>query len=47
MDVNVAAAEYQRLPGYPREHTVDGRAAELAAWARGWHTMRGNPWMAV
>ncbi len=44
-DVNVAAAEYQRLLGYPREHVMEGRAAELAEWARDWYRRNGSPWM--
>jgi hypothetical protein len=47
IDVNVAAAEYQRLLGYPRDHVVEGRAAELAGWAREWYAQNGRPWMFV
>jgi hypothetical protein len=44
-DVNVAAAEYQRLLGYPRDHVVEGRAAELAEQAREWYARHGRPWI--
>jgi hypothetical protein len=44
MHVNVEAAEYQRLLGYPKEHAMEGRAAELAEWAREWYTRNGRPW---
>ncbi len=44
-DVNVAAAEYQRLLGYPPGHTIEGRARELAEWARDWYMRHGRPWM--
>jgi hypothetical protein len=36
-EVNVAAAEYQRLLGYPRDHVIEGRAVELAEQAREWY----------
>jgi hypothetical protein len=45
MEVNVATAEYQRLLGYPREHVMEGRAAELALWARDWYARNGRPWV--
>ena len=44
-EVNVAAAEYQRLLGYPRDYVMEGRAAELAAGAREWYGRNGRPWM--
>lgn len=42
--VAVQEAEYRRLLGYPRDHEVAGRAAELMAWARRWYAERGRPW---
>jgi len=41
----VAAAEYQRLLGYPRNHQLDGRASELAEAARKWFSAHGRPWI--
>ena len=43
-DVNVAAAEYSRLLGYPRGHVLAGRAAELAEEKRAWYAAHGRPW---
>lgn len=43
--VNVAPAEYQRLLGFPREHVPEGRARELADWAREWFGKHGKPWI--
>jgi len=44
-DTNVATAEYVRLLGYPRGRELDGRAAELADWARAWYAENGRPWV--
>lgn len=44
-EVNVAAAEYQRLLGYPRDHVMEGRALELAEQAREWYARHGRPWI--
>jgi hypothetical protein len=44
-DVGVAPAEYNRLLGYPRGGTPDGRAAELADQARAWYAAHGRPWV--
>jgi len=44
-DADVAAAEYVRLLGYPRGRELEGRAAELAAWARAWYAENGRPWV--
>ena len=33
-DLNVQSAEYTRLLGYPRGWVLEGRALELADWAR-------------
>lgn len=40
----VAAEEYARLLGYPRGHVLEGRARELADWAREWYAAHGRPW---
>jgi hypothetical protein len=42
--VDVDPAEYARLLGYPRGHQLEGRASELAAWAREWYRAHGRPW---
>jgi hypothetical protein len=42
--VDVQPAEYVRLLGYPQGWTLDGRAQELAAWAREWYAQHGRPW---
>ena len=44
-DVNVLPAEYARLLGYPRDWVFEGRAKELADWARSWYAKNGRPWM--
>jgi hypothetical protein len=44
-EVAVQDAEYQRLLGYPRGHVLDGRAWELAGWARQWYAEHGRPWV--
>ena len=46
-DVNVPPAEYLRLLGYPRNRQPEGRAAELAEWARAWYADNGHPWIYV
>ena len=43
--VKVQEAEYQRLLGYPKHHVADGRARELADWARTWYAENGKPWI--
>ena len=40
----VQIAEYTRLLGYPRGWVLDGRALELADWARDWYARHGRPW---
>ena len=44
-DTNVQEAEYMRLLGYPIDHELEGRARELADWARHWYAENGNPWV--
>lgn len=43
--VDVAPEEYTRLLGYPRGHVLEGRARELAEWARAWYAEHGRPWL--
>lgn len=43
--VRVDTAEYTRLLGFPRGHVLDGRALELAEWARRWYADHGRPWV--
>ena len=42
--VDVQPQEYTRLLGYPRDRVLEGRAAELADWARDWYAKNGRPW---
>lgn len=44
-DVNVQPSEYARLLGYPRGWVLEGRAKELADWARNWYAKNGRPWV--
>ena len=44
-EVEVLAADYQRLLGYPPRVVLDGRAAELAEWAHQWYRLHGRPWI--
>ena len=44
-DVNVQQSEYARLLGYPRDWVFEGRAKELADWARNWYAKNGRPWV--
>lgn len=46
-EVDVAPAEFARLLGYPRGHILEGRARELADWARSWYAEHGRPWFYV
>ena len=43
-DLNVLPEEYVRLLGYPRGWVLEGRALELANWARDWYSTNGRPW---
>ena len=43
-DLNVLPEEYVRLLGYPRGWVLEGRALELANWARDWYSRNGRPW---
>ncbi len=42
--VDVLQQEYVRLLGYPRGWVLEGRARELADWARDWYAKNGRPW---
>ena len=42
--VDVQPQEYTRLLGYPRGWVLEGRARELADWARDWYAKNGRPW---
>ncbi|MFL6279125.1 MAG: hypothetical protein ACJ731_03375, partial [Vicinamibacterales bacterium] len=44
-NIAVQPAEYIRLLGYPRGFVLEGRALELAAWARDWFEQNGHPWI--
>ena len=43
-NVEVQPAEYNRLLGFPRNHTLEGRAKDLAESARNWYFKNGKPW---
>jgi hypothetical protein len=42
--VDVQPQEFTRLLGYPRGWVLEGRASELADWARDWYAKNGRPW---
>jgi hypothetical protein len=42
--LNVLTEEYVRLLGYPHGRVLQGRALELADWARDWYATNGRPW---
>ncbi|MGA2340632.1 MAG: hypothetical protein ABSF75_12100, partial [Terracidiphilus sp.] len=42
--LDVPPQEYVRLLGYPRGWVLEGRARELADWARDWYAKHGRPW---
>lgn len=44
-DLKVQEAEYIRLLGYPQGWVLEGRALELAEWARNWYARHGTPWI--
>ena len=43
-ELNVLPEEYVRLLGYRRGWVLEGRALELADWARDWYAKNGRPW---
>src|SRR5690242_15827126 len=45
MIIEVQPAEYNRLLGYPSNRTLEGRARELAEWARDWYAAKGHPFI--
>jgi len=44
IELDVREEEYVRLLGYPRGWQLEGRALELANWARDWYAPNGRPW---
>jgi hypothetical protein len=44
-EIVVPESEYKRLLGYPADHPLEGRARELADWAREWYARHGQPWI--
>ncbi|MES2177811.1 MAG: hypothetical protein V4550_08075 [Gemmatimonadota bacterium] len=44
-EIDVQAAEYHRLLGYPRDHELDDRAVELIDESRVWYAAHGRPWI--
>jgi len=36
-NADVQASEFKRLLGYPVDYALEGRALELATWAREWY----------
>ena len=44
-DIDVRELEYKRLLGYPSDYDLEGRARELADWARQWYSENGKPWL--
>jgi len=43
--VEVPEQEFTRLLGYPRGWVLEGRARDLADWARDWYAQHGHPWL--
>jgi hypothetical protein len=43
--VEIQESEYQRLLGYPKNHSLEGRARELADQAQAWYAKNGRPWI--
>ena len=43
--VEIQESEYQRLLGYPKNHSPEGRARELASDAQAWFAKHGRPWI--
>lgn len=46
-NIDVRDEEYERLLGYPKDHALGEREAELAAQARDFYTRNGKPWIYV
>jgi hypothetical protein len=43
--VEIQETEYQRLLGYPKNYSLEGRARELADEATAWFAKNGKPWI--
>jgi hypothetical protein len=43
--VEIQEVEYQRLLGYPKNYSLEGRARELAKGAQEWFARNGRPWI--
>jgi hypothetical protein len=43
--VEIQESEYQRLLGYPKNHSLEGRARELVGEAEAWFSKNGRPWI--
>ncbi len=44
-EVIVPESDYIRLLGFPADYTLEGRARDLADWAREWYGRHGHPWI--
>lgn len=44
-EIVVQESDYKRLLGYPAEYPLEGRARELADWAKEWYAGHGHPWI--
>jgi len=45
--VEIQESEYIRLLGYPKNHSLEGRARELANAAQAWFAKNGRPWISA
>lgn len=45
LHVEIQETEYQRLLGYPKNYTLEGRSRELANEAAAWFSKNGKPWI--
>jgi hypothetical protein len=43
--VEIQESEYTRLLGYPKNHSLEGRARELADDTQAWFAKKGSPWI--
>ena len=43
--VEIQETEYQRLLGYPKSYSLEGRSRELADEAQAWFSQNGRPWI--
>jgi len=44
-EVAIQESEYQRLLGYPKNYSLEGRARELVDEAAAWFSKNGRPWI--